>query len=254
MTDTTEIHVLDKKIRLLQMADGGFRTSLDSVMLASACPASAGDHVLDAGCGVGGASFCLLWRVPQAQLTGVEWQGEYIALARQNAVLNHMEPRATFVQADIRDYCAEETKPLFDHVIINPPYSESGHHTPSPDVIKAVAMGHQDADLSLEDWVKAAHRLLKSGGSLTMIYPATGTDKIIRAMGRKFGAIEIIPLWPRAGVEAKRVIIRARKDRQTPARILAGLVLHQEDENNYTDAADAILRDGQGLLVPKDKP
>ena len=249
----TEIYVLDKKIRLLQLADGGFRTSLDSVMLAAACPAVAGEHVLDAGCGVGGASFCMLWRVPQAQLTGVEWQAEYIELARKNAALNGVDTRAAFVQSDIRDYRATETKPIYDHVMINPPYSESGHHTPSPDMVKAVAMGHQDDDLSLEDWVKAAHRLLKSGGSLTMIYPAKGTDKIIRAMGRKFGAIEILPFWPRAGVEAKRVIIRARKDRQTLSRILAGLVLHNDD-GSYTDAAEAILRDGQGLLVPTDKP
>lgn len=253
MTDAVEIHVLDKKIRLLQLADGGFRTSLDSVMLAAACPAVAGEHVLDAGCGVGGASFCLLWRVPQAQLTGVEWQAEYIELARKNAVLNDVVARAAFVQSDIRDYRAAEAKPIYDHVMINPPYSESGHHTPSPDAVKAVAMGHQDDDLSLDDWVKAAHRLLISGGSLTMIYPANGTDKIIRAMGRKFGAIEILPLWPRAGVEAKRVIMRARKDRQTPSRILAGLVLHNDD-GSYTDAAEAILRDGQGLLVPTDKP
>lgn len=245
MENENEIYVLGKKIRLLQLPEGGFRTSLDSVMVAAACPAKDGDHVLDAGCGVGGAGLCLLWRVKGAKLTGVEWQKVYIDLARQNAVLNNMAEYTNFVQADIRDVDMGP-KPLFNHVIMNPPYSELGTHTPSPDKIRAQALGHQDDDLSLEDWIKAAHRLLKSRGSLTIIYPTAGTDKIIRAMGKKFGFIEIIPLWPRMGVPSKRVIIRARKGRLSPCQIHAGVVLHNED-GSYTSAADTILRDGAGL-------
>ena len=235
-----KIHVLDKKVRLLQ-PEGGFRTSLDSVMLAAAVPAKSGDTVLDAGCGVGGASFCLLWRVPDIRLTGVDWHDDYVDLARQNNELN--KAHADFLSADIRNYQPEKT---FDHVMMNPPYFEAGRHVPSPDPARAQANGHQDEDLSLDDWVKAAHRLVKSNGSFTIIYPASGIDKIIKAIGKKFGAVEIIPLWQRAGHEARRVIIRAIKDRQTPARILPGLTLHKED-GSYTIEADAVLRDGNKI-------
>ena len=244
--NTEEITVLDSRVRLLQLADGGFRTSLDSVMLAAAVPAKAGDHVLDMGCGVGGASFCLLYRVPEMTLTGVEWESAYHALAERNCDLNNCGGRARFVCADIRAFRVGE-KPCYDHVMVNPPYREAGHHTPSPDRIKAQALGHQDDDLALEDWILAAHRLLKSGGSLMMIYPTTGTDRIIRALGRKFGAIEIFPLWPRVGVNSKRVIIRARKDRQTPCTIHAGLVLHAP-EGGYTPEADAVLKESESLF------
>lgn len=235
-----EIHVLNQKVRLLQ-PEGGFRTSLDSVMLAAACPARSGDTVLDMGCGVGGASFCLLWRVPDLQLTGIDWEDTYIDLARRNLDLN--DHPAIFDRADIRSYAPEHG---FDHVMMNPPYMEAGRHTPSPDAIRAQANGHQDVDLTLEDWIRAAHRLLKSKGTLTLIYPAHGTDKIIQAFGRRFGAVELIPLWPRTGQEAKRVIIRAVKDRQTPARVLPGVVLH-EDSGAYTAHADSILRDGAAI-------
>jgi len=238
-----EIHVLNQKVKLLQPPDGGFRTSLDSVMLAAACPAKEGQSVLDAGCGVGGASFCLLWRVPNIQLTGIDWEETYHDLAHRNILLNTFTGTATFIPGDIRTY---DPDVLFDHVIMNPPYFEAGRHTPSPDTIRAQANGHQDEDLSLDDWIRAAHRLVRSNGSLTIIYPAHGTDKIIHAMGKKFGSVEIIPLWPRMGVEAKRVIIRAIKDRQTPARILPGVVLHEES-GAYTEAADRILRDGDAI-------
>lgn len=240
-----EIHVLDRKVRLLQPADGGFRTSLDSVMLAAACPAKGGDHILDMGCGVGGASFCLTHRVPDIRLTGIEREPVYCDLAVRNAALNGIQERSVFLCADFR-HCDFGPKPVFDHVILNPPFRESGDHTPSPDELRAAAHGHQSEDISLEDWIRAAHRFVKNGGSVTLIYPATGTDRIIRAMGRMFGAIEIIPLWPRVGEEAKRVIIRARRDRKTPARILPGLVLHEPD-GGYTSAAEDILREGKGL-------
>lgn len=242
-----EITVLGQKVRLLQLAAGGFRTSLDSVMLAAACPAKAGDHVLDMGCGVGGASFCLLHRVPDLRLTGIEWESAYLDLARQNATLNNAAEKAVFIHADIRDYRVEGHKPVYDHVIVNPPFSEAGTHTVSPDPIKAKALGHVQDDLSLEDWINAAHRLVKSKGSLTIIYPTSGTDKIIRAMGKRFGAIEIIPLWPRAGIDSKRVIIRAIKDRQTPCVIRSGLVLHKDD-GAYTEEAETVLR-GVGPLI-----
>jgi tRNA1(Val) A37 N6-methylase TrmN6 len=74
-----------------------------------------------------------------------------------------------------------------------------------------------------------------------MIHRADMVDDIILAMGKRFGAIEILPLWPKVGREAKRVIIRARKNRRSPARISAGLVLHNED-GGYTTEAEKILR------------
>lgn len=241
MSEPEEIFVLNKRVRLLQPPKG-FRTSLDSVMLAAACPAKEGDHVLDMGAGVGGASFCLFKRTG-CRVTGIELQPEYANLAQQNIALNNAQGLATFIQSDIRDYKAEAP---FDHVICNPPYFEAGAHTPSPDDIRAQALGHQDEAISVKDWIDAGFRNLRSGGSLTMIHQASMTDDIIQALGRRFGAVEIIPLWPHAGEAAKRVVIRARKDRQTPCTLHPGLILHK-DEGGYTAETDRILRDMQPL-------
>lgn len=241
MTDTPEIHVLDKRVRLLQ-AEDGFRTSLDSVMLAAACPAKGGDHILDMGCGVGGAGFCVLTRVADTRLTGVDIQADHVELARENIALNNMNGRAEFIAADIRNYTPVQT---FDHVICNPPYMETGTHTRSPSAAKATAHGHDD-ELSTEGWLDAGFRALKSGGTITMIHRADKVDKIILGLKNRFGAHEIIPLWPRAGDEAKRVIVRAVKDRKTPARLHAGVILHNAD-GSYTEAAESILRGMQPI-------
>lgn len=240
--NSEEIHVLDHRVRLLQPA-AGFRTSLDSVMLAAACPAQEGETLLDLGCGVGGAGFCVLARVPGTHLTGADIQPDHIDLAVQNITLNNMEGRAAFVTGDIRSLNVKE----FDHVICNPPYLDAGTHTPSPSASKATALYHAEEHRSVKDWVDAGFRNLKNGGSFTIIHRADHTDKIIQSFGKKFGAVEIIPLWPRTGEPAKRVIIRALKNRKTPAKIHVGLVLHNTD-GSYTGQADQILRDAEALI------
>lgn len=242
MHKDVEIHVLDKRVRLLQPQDG-FRTSLDSVMLAAACRARAGDYILDMGCGVGGAGLCVLTRVAGTNMTGVDIQDDHIDLARRNIDLNNMRGRADFITSDIGDFSAPNK---FDHVICNPPYMEAGAHTISPSHRKAIAHGHHN-ETSLEGWLEAGFRALKSGGSLTMIHRADKTDKIILGLKNRFGAVEVIPLWPRAGGNAKRVIIRAVKDRKTPAIVHTGVVLHEAD-GEYTAAANAILRDMQPIV------
>jgi tRNA1(Val) A37 N6-methylase TrmN6 len=50
----------------------------------------------------------------------------------------------------------------------------------------------------------------------------------------------------RAGAPARRVILRCRKGAKSPARLLAGLVLHQ-DGDKYTPQAEAVLRGGAAL-------
>ena len=235
------IHVLNKQVELLQPEDG-FKTCIDAVLLAAACPAKPSDNILDLGCGVGSASFCVLKRVEGTTLSGIDVLPEVIALAQKNAVLNAMKERTHFKCIDIRDF----EIPEFDHVICNPPFLDAGEHLRSPSEAKATAMGFGEDDIELKDWIDCAHRSIRGQGSMTFIHRAAAMDEIIRAMGKRFGAIEIIPLWPKQGQEAKRVIIRAFKHRKTGASIQPGLILHQ-DNGDYTEAAEAILRDMNAL-------
>ncbi len=240
-----QIYALDKTVRLWQ-PEKGFRTSIDAVLLAAACPAGEGDHVLDMGCGVGTVGFCILRRVPGVSVTGVDSNESYLELARKNIDLNEAQEQCRFVGCDIRQFRIAEPAQRFVHVVCNPPFLESGRHMRSPDDGIASARGHEEPSLSLKDWVDAGFHNLRPGGTLAMIHRADAVDRIIQALGRRFGAVEILPIQPKADVAAKRVIVRAIRDRKSPAIIHPGIVLHEAD-GRYTAAADKVLRDGEAL-------
>ena len=232
------IHVLGQRVQLKQPS-GGFQTSIDAVLLGAFCPAKQAESVLDLGCGVGAAGLCVVKRVGDIMFTGVEKEAREATLAQDNAALNSVE--AEIICSDIRDY---RSVALFDHTICNPPYLEAGTHLRSPDPARADAMGHAEA--ALEDWVRIAHRSTKPRGSFTMIHRADHIDQIIALMQPRFGGITLLPIHPRKGEPAKRILIRGHRDTRSPSTILPGLILH-EDNGNYTPEADAILREAQGL-------
>ena len=230
-----EVYVLDKSVRLLQ-PENGFKSAIDAVLLAAACPVKSGQRLLDLGCGVGTVGFCVLERI-KVHVTAVDIEPAFIELGNKNNELNNKS--IEFINEDIRNFSPEQ---CFDHAVCNPPFLESGTYVTSPKEKVAVARGHQDTDLSIHDWINAGAKNLLQGGSLTLIHRADALDRILVSMDQRFGDIEIIPFWPKEGSAAKRIIVRAKKGRKSPLKILPGITLHDAG-GDYTNAAQAILRE-----------
>lgn len=230
------------KVKLLQPKTG-FHASLDSVFLAAAVPLKERWHILDIGCGVGSAGLCCALRKNHIHLTGIDIQQELIDLAHQNAELNGLSGRSRFFCGNIStDKTIENNH--FNSVLINPPYQEAGTHTPSPHKIKSFAHGEDASGVALIKWIKYAHLKLKNGGYLTVVHRADRLDDLVVALTQKrwFGSLEIIPLWPRQGDAAKRIIVRARKERYAPVKLHAGIIIHEKN-GQYTAIAESILSD-----------
>ena len=244
MDDLTQDAFLCGKLQLWQPRQG-YRAATDPVLLAAACPALPGQSVLDLGCGVGAAAFCLARRVPDLRLAGLEVQPDYAALARRNAVENGIA-----MQVEVGDL-ADMPKALrvdFDHVIANPPYYPKGG-TPSPNAGRATAL---QIDTPLGDWVQAASRRLAPGGWLTLICGADGLPEVLAAMAGKLGSAAVLPLTAREGKPALRILLRARKTGRAAFRLLAPFVIHHGtfhdgDRESYTARASEILRGGESL-------
>jgi len=218
----------------------GFRGGLDAVMLAAAVPAQSGEESLEMGAGAGTASLCLAKRVAGARVRGLEIDPALVELAQANAAANDLAERLHFAAADIFALPACYRRP-FDHVLCNPPFHDEAGEAP-PDPARARAL--QDKG-RLREWLTAGMKRTVSGGTFTMILRADRLGEALAALPER--GVAVFPLWPKAGVSAKRVILQARQGSRAPLQMLAGLVLHEPD-GVYTADADAVLR-GRGLSV-----
>ncbi|HZH28081.1 MAG TPA: methyltransferase domain-containing protein [Azospirillaceae bacterium] len=235
--------LLGGRVRLVQPV-GGYRAAIDPVLLAAAVPAGPGMSVLDLGAGAGAASLCLAARIQGVQVTGLELQPELVACAVDGAAQSGLSDRVAFLAGDLARPPRTLARQSFDHVMANPPYLRTGEHTPAPNPSKAAANGEGDA--GLRAWIDAAVRFLRPRGRLTMIHRADRFDEVVGCLSGRFGAVSLLPVWPRAGEPAKRVVVSARLGARGPARLLPGLVLHMED-GRFTPAAEAVLRDAAPL-------
>ncbi len=239
----TEDSLLDGRVRLRQPA-GGYRAAIDPVLLAAAVPAEPGETVADLGCGVASAGLCLLRRLPRVRVVGLEVQPRLVALARQNGDLNDVGPDLAAHLGDVRDPPACFATGRFDHVMMNPPYLDPAAARVSHDTARRIATVEGAA--GLDDWMRCAIMLLRPKGSLTLIHRADRLAEVLTLCAETCGSLTVLPLWPRLGEPAKRVIVQARKGSGAPLRLLPGLVLHRDD-GAYSTAAEAVLRSAKRL-------
>lgn len=235
--------LLDGRVRLHQPRSG-YRVAVDPVLLAAACPATAGARVLDLGCGVGAASLCLLARVPDLVVVGLELQSELTALARANAAQNGAADRFAPVVGDVGRPPVRAA--AFDHVIANPPYHRAGHGRAPSDPIASAANVETRAELT--EWLAAACGLVRPKGTVTLIHRADRLDEVLTGLRRAAGDIAVRPIRPKPGADARRVVVHARPGVAAPMRLAPDLVLHGAD-GEFTPEAQAVLRAPERLTV-----
>ena len=195
---------------LLRQPRSGHRAGHDAMLLAAATPACPGDRVVEFGAGVGAAGLAVARRVAGVALVLVEIDADLAALARGNAAANAIPAEAIVldVGSAAAAFAAVGLPPdSADVVMMNPPFNDSMRHRASPDRSRASA--HVATASTLESWIHAARRILKSGGVLTLIWRADGLAEVLAALDRGFGSLAILPVHGAAKSLAIRVLIRA---------------------------------------------
>ncbi|MCS6761902.1 MAG: methyltransferase [Candidatus Devosia symbiotica] len=222
----------------------GFRAGLDSVLLGAAVSPGR-SNLLDMGCGVGTAAFVALTHAPAMQAVLVDQNLEMLMLAARNIADNSLDQRARVLALDI---CAKGSERqaagladnAFDVVIANPPFFADGSGTLAGDVGRAGSR-HMGA-AALDHWVKTAAGCAAAGGEIIFVYPAENLTSLLSAFEQRFGAITLLPLTPRPGGAASRVLLRAIKGSRAPLTLLASRSLHDVQERGFNPAFDAIFR------------
>jgi tRNA1(Val) A37 N6-methylase TrmN6 len=242
----TEDAFLGGQLRLRQLKSG-HRAGHDAVLLAAATPVRSGDRVVDFGAGVGAAGLAVARRVAGIDLVLVEIDEVLATLARDNSATN--EIAASVIVLDVESaadafVAVGLTPDSADAVLMNPPFNDAVRHRVSPD--KARELAHVARSATLENWVHAARRILKSGGTLTLIWRADGLSEVLAALDRGFGSLAILPVHGDPRTPAIRVLVRATKGGRAPAQIHPALMLN--DERGVPNKEVQELLAGKGVL------
>lgn len=239
---------LGGRLRLLQ-PKAGHRAGIDAVMLAAAVPARPGELVFEAGIGFAAAALCLAARVKAVTVAGIEIDEGLAELAIENARRNGFAERIRVARADVSApgkalRQAGLAPASFDHAYANPPFHAERRVRAPRHLGRARAHVHGPEEL--DAWVRILVAATKSGGTVSLILPAAGIGEIFALFARRLGGTRVFPLYPRAGMEAGRIIVQGTKGSRAPPGLLPGLVLHKQD-GGYTDAAEAVLRRAAAL-------
>jgi tRNA1(Val) A37 N6-methylase TrmN6 len=244
--ETSEDAALGGRL-LLRQPRKGHRFGHDAILLAAACLARPGEHLVDLGAGVGTAGLAVARRVDDLTVTLIETDPALVALARDNAARNDLAGRVSAVRLDVTAgsaaFAAAGLPPgTADHVIMNPPFNAP--QNPSPDGGRRLA--HSTDSDALASWLKAASRLLGGSGVVTLIWRGDGLESVLTGVSASFGAIVVLPIHPKPDMPAIRVLVRGVKSSRAPLSLLPGLFL-ADRVGKATPEADAVLRAGEAL-------
>jgi len=249
--DLTEDAFLDGRLRLRQPVKG-HRAGHDAMLLAAATDAAASDRVVEFGAGIGPAGFALARRIGRIELTLVELDEGLVALARENAMLNGIACNVVALDVTAKAEAFSSAGlgvDSADRVLMNPPFNDCVRHQASPDTKRRFA--HEAHSSTLDRWVHAARRLLKPGGTLTLIWRADGLNEVLAALGRGFGGIAILPVHPKSEAAAIRLLVKADKGSGAPLTLRPGLVLH-DAAGKPTPQVERVLRGEETLRFGAD--
>jgi tRNA1(Val) A37 N6-methylase TrmN6 len=244
--ETSEDAALGGRL-LLRQPRKGHRFGHDAILLAAACSARPGEHLVDLGAGVGTAGLAVARRVNDLTVTLVETDPALVALARDNASRNDLAGRISAVCLDVgaraAAFAAAGLPPdMADHVIMNPPFN--GRQNPSPHGGRRLA--HSAEGDTLASWLKAASRLLHASGVVTLIWRGDGLESVLTGVSESFGAIVVLPIHSKPDMPAIRVLVRGVRSSRAPLSLLPGLFL-ADRAGKETPEADAVLRAGDAL-------
>lgn len=178
----------------LEIPDGEFPLSTDSMVLSHFVRLSGNAGILDLGSGCGTLGLLLCSRNPHCTVTGLEIGEAAHLAARENIRRNRLESRMESICADLRSVSGRFSPGSFDLCVSNPPYFSGGPAS------SLAPLARREDLCPAAELFRAAAYALKYGGDFYLVH-------------RPERMAELIAKGAQAGLEAKRLrLVRHRED------------------------------------------
>ncbi|SCY68511.1 tRNA1Val (adenine37-N6)-methyltransferase [Butyrivibrio sp. INlla14] len=209
-----------------------FCFGMDAVLLSGFADAPEGGRVLDLGTGTGIIPILMAAKTSARELIGLEIQETSAEMANRSVILNDLETRVKIVQGDIKEADQIFEAASFDVVTSNPPYMKGSHGLQNPDAPKAIARHEIMCDL--EDVIRTAARLLKSGGKFYMVHrPFRLTEIMVLMHQYKVEPKRMRLVYPFVDKEPSMVLIEGARGGKSRITVESPLIIYEE-QGKYT--------------------
>ncbi len=186
----------------------------DAAVLASFAVAKPKEKVIDLCSGTGIIPILMCKNTRCNDFTALEIQEEMCDLANRSVMYNHLENRLNVQCGDLK--CVKELFPCgsFDVVTCNPPYMIPG--TGKTNESESVRIARHEIKCNLEDVIRAASLLVKSGGRFYLVHRAERLVDIFTLM-RSYHLEPKRMTWVCATPESEPslILVEGQKDRKS---------------------------------------
>lgn len=139
------------------------KVGTDGVLLGAWAHVENPGNILDIGTGTGLIALMLAQRFPHAKLTGIEIDQNAFEEARFNVSTSKFRNRINVLHTSLQEFHSNEK---YDLIVSNPPFFELTHKE-----ISARNKARQQSDLTFEEMINYAEKLLSENGSFAVIIP-----------------------------------------------------------------------------------
>lgn len=226
-----------KGLKLIQNTEG-FCFGVDAVLLADFADVKDAARVADLGTGTGIIPVLLAGKTNAKEIIGIEIQKNIAGMAKRSIALNSLETKVSILEADIKNAVAILGKSMFDVVVSNPPYMNSGGGLVNPKDTKAIS--RHEILCSLEDVVCAASGLLKPGGQFAMVHrPERIVDILCLMRNYKLEPKYMRFVHPYPDKKANLLLVKGMKGGRPQLKMLPPLYVFERD-GKYSREIDEI--------------
>jgi len=170
--------------------------------------------ILDIGTGSGNIAISLAYYLPQSRIVAVDISQEAIEVARENAILNHVNERIGFEREDVFDNSfAMKFGNGFDRIVSNPPYISETEFKTLPEEVRSfepsIALRDGADGLTFHRRIsQVAVEMLAPGGKI-FLEVGQGQSKDVQNILEQDGFQKVYVVKDLAGID--RVLVGEKK-------------------------------------------
>ena len=207
----------------LDLCDGAFPLSTDSMVLSHFVRLPKNASVLDLGSGCGTLGLLLCSRDPGCSITGMELTETAHNMALQNIRANGLNARMQSICADLRSVSERFPPGQFSCCISNPPYFSGGLAS------RALPLARQEEACTPDDLFRAAAWALKYGGDFFLVHKPERLAELIAIGARyKLEAKRLSLVRHRENAPVNLILLHFRKGAK-PGLKWEEIILHNSD-------------------------